>query len=296
MESVGAAFSGPGNVDVERPDGPSRKIRWASFRSAELEAEYRRAVWRDDRRSTVWGMALLMIPAAVFARSDYVLFGLSAPFYSLAVLRSSMIIYAGLVMYLLHRVETTASRDRLVLSWSVLSLVVVITVVWSRPPEYTLSVPTEIAMLLAYFFLIQNRWQLQFWPAYAYTAGLLVVFLTIKVDVPSIGYFSVVTAFLLTNLVGTLVSWRLHYYRRSQFLAARELKTALENVRTLRGMIPICSGCKKIRDDQGFWRSVERFVMDHTEARFTHGLCPTCFEQAMAKIDALPERQRGADA
>jgi len=56
----------------------------------------------------------------------------------------------------------------------------------------------------------------------------------------------------------------------------RELETALEKVQVLSGMLPICSACKKIRNDEGYWQQVEQFVETHTGARFTHGLCPEC--------------------
>ncbi len=57
-----------------------------------------------------------------------------------------------------------------------------------------------------------------------------------------------------------------------------ELKNALNDVRTLRGIVPICSHCKKIRDDQGYWNQVDIYVRDHTEAEFSHGICPNCLE------------------
>jgi PAS domain S-box-containing protein len=55
-----------------------------------------------------------------------------------------------------------------------------------------------------------------------------------------------------------------------------ELQTALGNVKTLRGLVPICSNCKKVRNDQGYWQQVEEYVREHTEADFTHGLCEEC--------------------
>jgi hypothetical protein len=55
-----------------------------------------------------------------------------------------------------------------------------------------------------------------------------------------------------------------------------ELQEALNKVRRLSGLLPICSGCKKIRDDKGYWHEVEIFVTQHSEAKFSHGLCRTC--------------------
>jgi len=56
----------------------------------------------------------------------------------------------------------------------------------------------------------------------------------------------------------------------------RELREALDKVKTLSGLIPICACCKKIRDDHGYWTQVELFVMAHSQAEFTHGICPDC--------------------
>jgi len=61
----------------------------------------------------------------------------------------------------------------------------------------------------------------------------------------------------------------------------RRLQQALDEIRTLRGILPICAYCKKIRDDAGYWSQVEKYVSDHTDAKFSHGICPTCFEREM---------------
>jgi hypothetical protein len=53
----------------------------------------------------------------------------------------------------------------------------------------------------------------------------------------------------------------------------------LSEIRQLRGIMPICASCKKIRDDEGFWHQVEAYIGDHSEAEFTHGICPDCMHQ-----------------
>jgi len=55
-----------------------------------------------------------------------------------------------------------------------------------------------------------------------------------------------------------------------------ELQFALTEIKTLKGIVPICASCKKIRDDQGFWNQIETYVREHSEAEFSHGLCPDC--------------------
>jgi PAS domain S-box-containing protein len=59
----------------------------------------------------------------------------------------------------------------------------------------------------------------------------------------------------------------------------RRLQKALDDVRTLRGIVPICASCKKIRDDKGYWNQVEKYVTEHSEAQFSHGMCPECLKK-----------------
>lgn len=66
-----------------------------------------------------------------------------------------------------------------------------------------------------------------------------------------------------------------------------ELRQTLHEVKTLRGFIPICASCKKIRDDQGFWEQIEVYIEAHSAAQLSHGLCPDCLGQAFGQLDGL---------
>jgi DNA-binding response OmpR family regulator len=64
-----------------------------------------------------------------------------------------------------------------------------------------------------------------------------------------------------------------------------ELQDALSNIKQLRGLLPLCSYCKRIRSDENYWQQLDRFVTEHSDARFSHGICPTCFEQVRAQFE-----------
>jgi len=64
-----------------------------------------------------------------------------------------------------------------------------------------------------------------------------------------------------------------------------ELNSALDEIKTLKGIVPICSHCKNVRDDQGYWQKVEKFVREHSEAEFSHGICPDCAKKHYPDID-----------
>ena len=76
-----------------------------------------------------------------------------------------------------------------------------------------------------------------------------------------------------------------------QKLAERvaELETALSNVKQLRGLLPICSYCKRIRGDDQYWQQVEGYISEHSDAQFSHGICPSCFATISAELDDVIE-------
>ena len=63
-----------------------------------------------------------------------------------------------------------------------------------------------------------------------------------------------------------------------------ELQDALNKVRTLSGLLPICASCKKIRDDKGYWNQIESYIKDHSEAEFSHSICPQCKENLYSNV------------
>src|ERR1017187_8170998 len=68
----------------------------------------------------------------------------------------------------------------------------------------------------------------------------------------------------------------------------RELEAALSSVKTLQGLLPICSYCKKIRNDRNYWQQVEGYICEHSAAQFSHGICPECYSQfVQPELDRL---------
>ena len=73
----------------------------------------------------------------------------------------------------------------------------------------------------------------------------------------------------------------------------QELTVALTEVKQLRGIIPICTSCKNIRDDKGLWQKVEAYIEGHSDADFSHSMCPDCaksFYEELEKYDKVDEK------
>jgi hypothetical protein len=109
-----------------------------------------------------------------------------------------------------------------------------------------------------------------------------------------------VWALLALGGVALLIRWRTLSLRRDKqrladlveertadLLTANDsLASALRDVKTLKGLVPICSYCKKIRDDEGFWTQLEQVLAQRTEAQLSHGICPECATQVMEEFKA----------
>jgi phosphoserine phosphatase RsbU/P len=72
----------------------------------------------------------------------------------------------------------------------------------------------------------------------------------------------------------------------------RELEAAMAQIEVLQGILPICSYCKKVRDDQDYWQQVESYISAHSEARFSHCICPDCFQEIVEPELAALRRER----
>ena len=78
-----------------------------------------------------------------------------------------------------------------------------------------------------------------------------------------------------------------HRIERERETLIAQLQEALASVKTLRGLLPICSYCKQIRDDGGYWNQLEDYMCAHSEVTFSHGMCPKCFQRVRQELDAL---------
>jgi hypothetical protein len=70
----------------------------------------------------------------------------------------------------------------------------------------------------------------------------------------------------------------------------QELQTALSDVKQLSGLLPICANCKKIRDDNGYWKQIEDYIDQHSEAKFSHGICPDCMKKLYPSLPTVKNK------
>jgi DNA-binding response OmpR family regulator len=88
------------------------------------------------------------------------------------------------------------------------------------------------------------------------------------------------------------VGVRIVQLQRALIERFQELEDALKRVKQLQGLLPICSYCKKIRNDRNYWEQVDAYITSHSEAQFSHGVCPDCYEiHLKPQLERLPNRE-----
>jgi hypothetical protein len=83
-------------------------------------------------------------------------------------------------------------------------------------------------------------------------------------------------AFMILNALIGFSYGKIKQADKEKSKIIKELQSALEKVKMLSGMLPICASCKQIRDDRGYWNKIEVYIEKHSEAEFSHGICPEC--------------------
>lgn len=89
----------------------------------------------------------------------------------------------------------------------------------------------------------------------------------------------VVIDILIATIIATPITYLLLRLLQRSHRQQQDLVKALAEVRELKGLLPVCAGCKKVRDDDGYWEQMDVYIHKHTRAEITHGLCPACVDQ-----------------
>jgi hypothetical protein len=254
--------------------------RWREFLSPEYEAAYRVSALPGDLQRARLLLWLTSIGALLFISQDFVTFGLRPGFYIGLTIRVAAVATCALALYRLRRPITPAAFERWMVGFGVLLAVLVLFGYATRPVPrmgHGLIALSVFALGMA----VPLRWRHQVTASVLFFV-LAMVALALKRPDPFILYGTFfVTA--LSVALGTITAASIHGAQRSRFAAheseirlREEVQAALAEIKTLRGLLPICASCKNIRSDDGAWSRIEAYLSEHTYAQFTHGICPDC--------------------
>ena len=155
-----------------------------------------------------------------------------------------------------------------------------------RPPDNITPVWLEIVLVLGCYAILPNRPAFQAIVAITLSVGTSLILVFYNVGISATDRVGIILTLVIANVVGFVasrerVSRQLREERawRNERDAKLELQRAHSEIRVLRGLLPTCAHCRRVRTETGEWQAMERFVSEHSEAQFSHGFCPECLAQ-----------------
>ena len=256
------------------------------FRDPATESEYQQYILDRTLLFSRIAWALIIVLGAIFGILDKPVFGAKA----------GMVIAARGVLLLVATTFIAATfidPKRRLLPWSSPLIIIstgsfcVFQVLMSDPSAFT---PYFTGLFFAFAGAFSTpglgfRFSLG---AMLAILGLFEVTVGLFTPVPPM-LFAVYTFFLVGSVVVLGFScYFIEWISRENYTVSGKLSTSLAEVRTLSGLLPICSYCKKIRDDKGYWSQLEAYLSTHSDAQLSHGICPDCLHTHHPELKDLP--------
>ncbi|MBU1238211.1 hypothetical protein KKF84_11060 [Myxococcota bacterium] len=154
------------------------------------------------------------------------------------------------------------------------------------------SAPELPEFLWLFLFIVPANYLRGAKKGFFWSMGLLLVALVIFLEPPFLtkvpGSAGFAVLFPMAYIVVFLISWNMERlrerYTRSMELSLDQIRETYMSIRTLKGLVPVCASCKAMRDDEGFWSSVEVYLGAHTHIDLTHGICADCLEKEFPDV------------
>ncbi|MDH5588406.1 MAG: hypothetical protein OEZ65_10680 [Gemmatimonadota bacterium] len=238
------------------------------------EAAFQEWYLPERKRVIVPASILTGILSVALVATDPFTFGVDPGFGVVAAIRVGLASVILGMLWILVRSRRPAMVDRVLFAtWALGSVFVVVIHGMQAPTGLAHQLVDMLLVLVAY--MLPNRLPLQVIPA-------VVLSISAGLTTPATGepLVVVIPAYVVAHAIGIVVS-------RSMEKTARTRFQAFQEIRALRGIIPICATCKRIRDDQGFWSQVEEYITRHSEALFSHGMCPECTDTALEELGVM---------
>lgn len=263
--------------------------------SSSMEADFRRKHFRENMRLGAACALMVLSSSVLFMIAGFSLFGTSANFLILLGARGTMMLLCVGLLLALRHCKDPSSMERILLVWYALLAACNLMIIATRSDGSQGHALMSQAVPLVTFCILPLPLTRQLVLSISFSVAAVSVAFMAGVDSRSVSVLA--GSHFLANVLGSFASWQLNRGRRHVYLAGvREtelrsnLEKALAEVKTLEGLLPICAWCKRIRDEQQAWQSVESYVQRHTDAKFTHGICDECYQEKLAGTISM-ERQ-----
>lgn len=265
------------------------------FRSKTCEAKYRRAELPANRQQARLVLLVAIAGIAFFTLSDYLLFGITARFAWLLGVRLALILASVALAWMLKRPFSLRRFEGIGLGYLLALTAAIIYIQATRPPGYIAYTILSVLVICMFYMAAPLPLRLQAIPALLLSLATVLLLVKSSLPLDKLSNIAITYGVVGANFIGAIVSLQANYWKRQQYIALaretrlrQELAIAMEEIRTLRGTIAICSYCKNIKNEPGDWQKIEAYVSNHTHAVFSHGICPECLSKHFGNLVKSP--------
>jgi len=252
-----------------------------------LELRFREERLAQDRIQAITLMALTLLILISFIVLDVRFLPTGLALSASIISRGVTFLLTGLAVWSVYRQSAVKSFDRNVIGWGMVLILHMLIINAVRPADYIAVLAWDILVIMGAYIATPIPVRLQIILAIFLSSGsALLWFAHTMPSGITFENVTVLAAFIYANIFGIFVSGQLSRAQRKQFVlfehehqAKEALAEALAEIKTLRGVIPICASCKNIRDDEGYWNELEIYIRDHSEVDFSHSICPDCMQK-----------------
>lgn len=274
---------------MERAALAQARIRFlATFACPSLEQDFRRNHLHDDLRLAI-GCSLVAFAGSIIYLVCSSIYGTAADIFTVLLMRAPIILASVGLILILRRYRCPMIADRAIMTWSLVAAcgnLIAIAIGFAGTIGQGLM---SFGIPLIAYLVLPLPVARQLLVVIPFSMGAILAGVIAGNNLATV--LILIGAYLTSNGIGAYASWQVNRRRREVYLAAvretelrSQLEQAMAEVKTLRGLLPICAWCRRIRDEEQAWQTVEDYVRSHTDADFTHGICENCMENQIERI------------
>lgn len=239
----------------------------------------------------MWATTLMLVPGALWSIVDASVASSQATIYTLHALRASQLLLWVATIAYIRQSPSRASLDRILFFLALATVGFSTAVAWIRPATNWMPLRTFVLISIGTFVIYPYPFRLQLIAWVAMLAAVASLVFGHYAAMPDYDRLSALLNILIAGVLGMLVArnrWQLDrdldasLERERAAIAERE--RAMDALRRLEGIIPLCAYCHQVRTEAGAWEQLDQYVRSRTDADFSHGMCPACAQRHFPEI------------
>ncbi len=240
----------------------------------------------SERQLAMWATTLMLVPGILWSVVDASVATSQATLYTMHALRASQLLLWIAAIAYIRQCPSRVNLDRILFSLALAIVGFSAAVAWLRPDTNWMPLRTFVLISIGTFVIYPYAFRLQLIAWFAMLAAVASLLFGHYAAMPDYDRLSALLNILIAGVLGMLVARNRSQLdrdldgsleREREAIAQRE--GAMDALRRLEGIIPICAYCHQVRTEAGAWEQLERYVRARSDARFSHGLCPQCADR-----------------